>query len=133
MRCPRFLFLLVTVAGVLTAGPAGANAEREAMMLSALLSCDVTYASEPYASHVATRDLADLDLAHGALQAHLARAFGEREAQLLMTRTALEGVRARPGTNLPPTAAVTACRRIASGAINAYGWSHTWQAWIERN
>lgn len=133
MRWRRLLFLLAAVAGALAASPAAANAERERVMLAALLRCDLTYASEPYASHVGARDLADLDRAHGALQAHLTRAFSEREAQLLMARTVDERAWARPRTHVSPSAAVSACRRVVAGAINAYSWSRTWQAWIERN
>jgi hypothetical protein len=127
------MFLVAAVAAALAAGPAAANAERERVMLAALLRCDLTYASEPYASHVGARDLADLDRAHGALQAHLARAFSEREAQLLMARTVDERAWAGPRTDVSPSAAVGACRRVVAGAINAYSWSRTWQAWIERN
>jgi hypothetical protein len=133
MRWYRFLLLAIAIAGALVGSPVLANAERERVMLVALLQCDVTYASEPYASHVGARDFADLDRAHGDLQSHLARAFSEREAQLLMTRAVDEGARARPRTDRSPAAAVSACRRVVAGAINAYGWSRTWQAWIERN
>jgi len=133
MRWRRYLLLAAAIAGVLAAGPALANAERERMMLAALLRCDLTYATEPYASHVEARDLAELDRAHGALQSHLTRAFSAREAQLLVARTVEEGGWARPRTDLPPSAAVSACRRVVAGAVNAYSWSRTWQAWIERN
>jgi hypothetical protein len=133
MRWRRYLLLPAAIAGVLAAGPADANAERERMMLTALLRCDLTYATEPYASYVDARDLADLDRAHGALQSHLARAFSARESQLLVARTVDERRWARPRTDLSPSAAVRACRRVVAGAINAYSWTHTWQAWIERN
>ncbi|MGB2818198.1 MAG: hypothetical protein WBC37_13345 [Burkholderiaceae bacterium] len=133
MRWRRYLLLAAAIAGVLAAGPALANAERERMMLAALLRCDLTYATEPYASHVEARDLAELDRAHGALQAHLTRAFSAREAQLLVARTVDERQWARPRTDRSPSAAVGACRRVVAGAINAYSWSRTWQAWIERN
>ena len=133
MRWRRHPFLLVVLAGALAASPALANAERERMMLAALLRCDLTYASEPYASHVGARDLAELDRAHGALQSHLTRAFSEREAQLLMAQTVEERVRARPRADVSPSAAVGSCRRVVAGAINAYSLTRTWQAWIERN
>jgi hypothetical protein len=133
MRWRRYLFLPAVIAGALAASSAVANAERERMMLAALLRCDLTYATEPYASHVDARDLADLDRAHGALQSHLTRAFSAREAQLLVARTVEERGWARPRADLSPSAAVSACRRVVAGAINAYGWSRTWQAWIERN
>lgn len=132
MRWRRFLFLAAAIAGAVMASPATANAERERMMLAALLRCDVVYASEPYASHVGVRDLADLDRAHGALQSHLGRAFSEREAQQLIAR-AMERAAAAPGAEVSPAARVTACRRVVTGAINAYSWSRTWQAWIEGN
>lgn len=133
MRWRRYVFLPAAIAGALAAGPAVANAERERMMIGALIRCDLTYATEPYASHVDARDLADLDRAHGALQSHLTRAFSAREAQLLLARTVEEGGRDNPRTDLPPSAAVSACRRVVAGAINAYSWSRTWQAWVERN
>lgn len=133
MRWRRYLLLAAAIAGVVAAGPALANAERERMMLAALLRCDLTYATEPYASHVEARDLAELDRAHGALQAHLTRAFSASEAQLLVARTVDEREWTRPRTDLSPSAAVGACRRVVAGAINAYSWSRTWQAWIERN
>ena len=133
MRWRRYLLLAAAIAGVLAAGPALANAERERMMLAALLRCDLTYATEPYASHVEARDLAELDRAHGALQSHLTRAFSEREAQSLVARTVDEGRRTMPRTDMSPSAAVGACRRVVAGAINAYSWSRTWEAWIERN
>jgi len=130
---PILFFLLAAMAGAFAATPAIANAERESVMLAALLRCDPTYASEPYASHVGAGDLADLDRAHGALQSHLTRAFSEREAQSLVARTVDEGRRTMPRTDMSPSAAVGACRRVVAGAINAYSWSRTWEAWIERN
>lgn len=133
MQGCRFVFLLAAITGLLATSPAVANAERERAMLAALLQCDLIYASEPYASHIGARDLADLDRAHGALQSHLGRAFSEREAQLLMARTVDESVRARLRAGVSPAAAVSGCRRVVAGAINAYGWTRTWQAWIERN
>jgi hypothetical protein len=133
MRWHRFLFLATAIAGALVGSTALANAERERVMLVALLQCDVTYASEPYAGHVGARDFADLDRAHGDLQSHLARAYSEREAQPLMARAVDERARSRPRTDRSPAATVGACRRVVAGAINAYGWSRTWQAWIERH
>jgi hypothetical protein len=134
MRWCRRVFLPAAITGaLLAAGPAAANAERERMMLAALIRCDQTYATEPYASHVNARDLADLDLAHGALQAHLTRAFSAHESRLLVARAVDERLVSRPRTDLPASSAISACRRVVAGAINAYSWSRTWQAWIERN